>query len=79
MQTDIDQMMCAGIQTEKLAIDHVRNRRQWMPVLRMNVSKCPGDTAPVQPGPDIRVLENVTTIVVVNEIEVPGLEEDGRN
>ena len=79
MQTDIDQMMCAGIQTEKLAIDHVRNRRQWMPVLRMNVSKCPDDTAPGQPRLDIWVFENVTTVVVVNEIEVPGLEEDDRN
>ena len=79
MQTDIDQMMGTGIQTEKLAIDHVRNRRQWMPVLRMNMSKCPDDTAPGQPRLDIWVFENVTTVVVVNEIEVPSLEEDDRN
>jgi hypothetical protein len=79
MQTDIDQMMGTGIQTEKLAIDHVRNRRQWMPVLRMNMSKGPDDTVPGQPGPDIRILENVRAVVVVNEIEVPGLEEDDRN
>ncbi len=50
-----------------------------MPVLRMNVSKCPDDTAPGQPRLDIWVFENVTTVVVVNEIEVPGLEEDDRN
>ena len=79
MQTDIDQMMGAGIQTEKLAIDHVGNRRQWMPVLRMNMSKGPDDTAPGQSDPDIRVLENVRAVVVVNEIEVRGLEEDDHN
>ena len=79
MQTDIDQMMSAGIQTEKLAIDHVGNRGQWMPVLRMNMSKGPDDTAPGQPGLDIRILENIRAVVVVNEIEVPGLEEDKRN
>ena len=79
MQTDIDQMMGTGIQTEKLAINHVGNRRQWMPVLRMNVSKGPDDTAPGQSGSDIRVLENVGAVVVVNEIEAPGLDEDDRN
>ena len=50
-----------------------------MPVLRMNVSKGPDDTAPGQSGPDIRVFENIRAVVVVNEIEVPGLEEDDRN
>jgi len=50
-----------------------------MPVLRMNVSKGPDDTAPGQPRLDIWVFENVTTVVVVNEIEVPGLEENDRN
>jgi len=43
-----------------------------MPVLRMNMSKGPDDTAPGQPGPDIRILENIRAVVVVNEIEVPG-------
>jgi hypothetical protein len=57
----------------------VGNRRQWMPVLRMNMSKGPDDTAPGQSGPDIRIVENVRSVVVVNEIEVPGLEEDKRN
>ena len=79
MQTDIDQMMSAGIQTEKLAIDHVGNRRQWMPVLRMHMSKGPDHATPGQPGPDIRVLENVRAVIVVNEIEVRSLEEDERN
>ena len=79
MQTDIDQMMGTGIQTEKLAIDHVGNRRQWMPVLRMNMSRGPDDTVPGQSGSDIRVLEDVRAVVVVNEIEVRGLEEDHRN
>ena len=50
-----------------------------MPVLRMNMSKGPDDTAPGQSGSDIRVLENVRAVVVVNEIEVRGLEEDDRN
>ena len=50
-----------------------------MPVLRMNMSKGPDDTVPGQSRLDIWVFENVTTVVVVNEIEVPGLEEGHRN
>ena len=79
MQAYIDQMMRTGIQTEKLAIDHVGNRRQWMPVLRMNMSEGPDDAAPGQSDPDIRIVENVRAVVIVNETEVPGLEEDKRN
>jgi hypothetical protein len=45
----------------------------------MNMSKGPDDTAPGQPSPDIRVLENIRAVVVVNEVEVCGLEEDDRN
>jgi hypothetical protein len=45
----------------------------------MNMSKGPGDTAPGQSGPDIRIVENVRAVVVVNEIEVPSLEENKRN
>ena len=45
----------------------------------MNMSKGPDDTVPGQSGSDIRVLENVRAVVVVNEIEVRGLEEDDRN
>jgi len=50
-----------------------------MPVLRMNMAEGPGDAAPGQAGPDLRVLENVRAVVVVNEIEVRGLEEDDRD
>ena len=50
-----------------------------MPVLRMNMGKGPDDAAPGQAGPDLRVLENVRAVVVVNEIEVRGLEEDERD
>ena len=50
-----------------------------MPVLRMNMGKSPDYAAGVQSGPDIRVFENVRAIVVVNETEVRGLEEDERN
>jgi len=45
----------------------------------MHMPKGPNNATQGQSGPDIWVLENVRAVVVVNEIEVRGLEEDERN
>ena len=73
MPKNVDQMMRTGIDPEELTIEHVRNRRERMPVLRMNVGKCPSDSVPAQSGANMRVVVNIKRIVVVDELMARGL------
>ena len=42
VQQNIGEMVAAGVEPEKLAIQHVRDRRERMPVLCVNVGERPG-------------------------------------
>ena len=53
------------------------DRRQRVPVLGMDMRKCPGDVGEVDAAGDSRVLVDVVRIVVVNEIVPECLTEDG--
>ena len=48
MQQNISEMMAAGFEIENLAIDHVRNESEWMPVVCVGVSKYSGQSVPGQ-------------------------------
>ena len=61
-------MVRAWIHSEQLAIEHVRNRRERMPVLRMNMGKRPLDASPGQASAHVRIVEHVKRIVVINEL-----------
>jgi len=51
----------------------VRNRRQGMPVQRVNMCKCPGNTADAEATCYSGVLINVPRIIVINEVVPEGL------
>src|ERR1700736_2832723 len=61
-------MVRAWIHSKQLAIEHVRNRRERMPVLGMNMSEGPLDPSPRQARAHVRVVEHVKRIVVINEL-----------
>ena len=67
--------MRARIQVEQLAIEHVRHRRQWMPVLGMNMGEGPLNSAPRQPRAHVRIVEHVKRIVVINKLVTECLPE----
>ena len=46
VQQHIDEVMPAGLEPEQLAIQHVRDGGERMPVLRMNVGERPTNTMP---------------------------------
>ena len=52
----------------QLAVEHVCDCRQRMPVFGMDMRKRPGDVREVDAAGDPSVLIDVTRIVVVNEI-----------
>jgi len=68
-------MMRAWIQAEQLAIEHVRHRRERMPVLGMNMGEGPLDSGPRQPRAHVRIVEHVKRIVVINELVTECLPE----
>ena len=57
----------------QLAIEHVCDCRQRVPVFGMHMGECPSDIREVNAASDPGVLVDVTRIVVVNEIEAKSL------
>lgn len=76
MEENIYQMMRAWIQAEQLAIEHVRDRRQRMPVLGMHMGERPPNPAPAQPRADVRVIKHVKRIVVIDELMLKRLPKN---
>ena len=59
--------MTSGFQPIQLAVKHMRNRRQRMPVLGMNMAKRPGDTGQAEPASYFRIFVDVGLFIVVHE------------
>ena len=76
MQRDVDRVMRAGIETEELAIKHVRDGRERVPVLRMHMRKRPLHALRRHAAANVRILQNVKRIVVINEAVMARLAED---
>src|SRR6266404_5039290 len=77
VQQNINEVMRTRFQAEDLAIEHVRDRRQWMPVMRMNVSERPLNVGPAQPGLNLTVLADVGRIIVIHESVSQRLPKNG--
>ena len=70
-------MVPACVYAVQLAIEHMCDRRQRVPVFRMDMRECPGDVAEIDAAGDRRVLIDVARIVVVNEIVPDCLTKNG--
>jgi hypothetical protein len=70
MKQDVDEVMCSGIQAEELAIEHVGQPGDRVPIKRMSIDERPNDSPPGQTGADSWIVEDVIVIVVLNEVEV---------
>src|SRR4051812_14706456 len=68
VQENVRKMMPARRETKELAIEHVRERRERMPVLRVNVRECPAQRVRTQATGDGGILINVILVVVIDEI-----------
>ncbi len=61
-------MVAAGFEPEKLAIQHVRYRRERMPVPRVTVCECPRDSRKRDAARYDRFSIDVLVVVVINEV-----------
>ena len=68
-------MMPARLHPEELAIEHVRDRRERVPVLGMDVRERPSNTVPIQSGPNMRIFKHVKRIVIIHELMADRLSE----
>jgi hypothetical protein len=68
VEQQIRKVVTACLQSVQLAVQHVCDRRQRVPVFGMNMSECPSDVREVNATRDSGVLIDVARIVVVNEI-----------
>jgi len=67
--------MRAWIHAEQLAIEHVRNRRERVPVLGMNMGERPPDAPPGRSGAHVRIVEHVKRIVIIDKLMAKSLAE----
>ena len=76
MQEHISEVMTAGLESEQLAVEHVRNRRQRMPVSCVSMGKCADEAIGREALCDPRVFVHVHVIIEVDEIVPKSLTEN---
>ena len=75
MQQHVDQMVPCRIESEQLAIQHVRNRCQRMPISRVRFSECRNDAARRYTRGDPWIVINISLVVVGDEIMTESLSK----
>src|SRR5207249_2772989 len=72
---DTNEMMWARTHAEQLAIEHVRQGRDWMPVGRVKMRERPNDVGETEPAGHAPGAIDVIVIVVTDPTEMDGLPE----
>jgi len=67
VQQNAGQMMAAGMQSVQLAVQHVRQPRQRMPVERIILRERPDHSFERQAANDFRIFINVLLVIIVNK------------
>src|SRR3954451_16124734 len=68
VQQNIREMMPARVESVDLAVGHVRNRGQRMPVIRMHMSEGPENSVEAQTIYDDRIIVDVIVVVIIQEL-----------
>ena len=76
MQPDVRPMMSPWLKTVELAIQHVRQRGERMPVVGMHTGEGPPNSVRREARADPRILVNVFVVVVVDELVSQRLAKD---
>src|SRR5438309_3695232 len=76
MEHEIGQMMSARIQAVELAIDHMRNPRQRMPVRRVNMPEGPDNSIHAEAPHYLGISRYVIGIIIVDKPVVERLAEN---
>ena len=76
MDRHANQMMRPCVQSEQLAIQHVRNGRDGVPVAGYYMGKAPSDPTQRQPCGDVFIRIDVLWVVEADELVSQGLAEN---
>jgi hypothetical protein len=76
MQQHVRQMMSARLEAVQLAIQHVRNRGEGVPVSSMRVGESPLDSRERETGDYYGIIVNIVAVVVIYEPVPERLTED---
>jgi len=76
MQQNVCQMMSARLEPVRLAIQHVRNRGEGVPVNSMRVGESPLDPLDRETGDYYGIIVNIVAVVVIYEPVPERLTED---
>jgi hypothetical protein len=68
VEEQIRQVVARGVQPAELAIHHVRDPSQWMPITGISGLKGPEHAGPGQAGFDRRVVADIDGIIEVYEV-----------
>src|SRR4051794_35157467 len=73
--------MATGVQTEQLAIEHVKEPRKWMPIRSMKGGKRPYYSRKGKPLRNDRILADVGIVIETDELVADhlGVNRDSRN
>src|ERR1700730_14769065 len=69
-------MMSARIQAVNLAVQHMGNPSQGLPVGGMNMCEGPGSSFECQTPGDLSVFEHIGVVIIINELVAKRLAED---
>ena len=76
MQQNVGRVMPTGVEAVDLAVEHVRQPGQRMPVGDVDVREDPRGAADRQAGGDVRILVDVLIVVEIHELVADRLTED---
>ena len=76
VQQNIGEVLRTRLQTEDLAVDHVRNDCERMPITRLHINKGLRQSMQAQPSFDQRIVVDVRLVIVIDEVERQRLAED---
>src|SRR3981081_2447976 len=79
MKQDVSQMMSPRLESVELAVQHMRDRGEWVPVGRVNMGEGPLNIAWGETVDYSWIGVNVRTIVVVHELVVQRLAKGDRD
>ena len=69
-------MMTAGIKAIKLAVKHMGNRGERVPVAGIDMCKRPGNSVETNTGSDLRIFIDVGIVVVIYKLMMDRLPEN---
>src|SRR5437016_3361749 len=70
VEKGVREVMASGVETKESAIQHVRKPGEWVPIVGVNVCKCPMNAFPTETGLNAQVKRNVVRVIEVDEIVV---------